>query len=274
MINPETVIVKIYELRDPRDPECKPRYVGITTKSLKKRLSSHIISRNVNSNHKNNWIKSLLKDGIKPSVHLIEEVIGWKYACEVEKYWIKEFKEQGYKLTNSTDGGEGVLGLILSEDSLKRMATGVSKANKGKIPSNLESLRDIVRRPILEYENNLFVREYKSCKEAGEILNIDYKTINNILRKKVSKLRKYPNKTWVYKDKKEVNIIKRNPKSGWRKNIFKRVVQTTLDGEIIATFSSIDEAAQILNLSRNTIINSCNSITTRCIKLNCKFKYE
>lgn len=115
----DSIPVNIYELRDPRDITKSPRYVGITIKDLDKRLLGHLGSLK-SKTHKNHWIKSLLKDGICPTIHLIEEVIGWDYACKVEQYWIKEFREQGYNLTNSTDGGEGSLGIIAREDTREK----------------------------------------------------------------------------------------------------------------------------------------------------------
>lgn len=154
----ENVLVRIYELRDPRDTECKPRYVGITTKSLHYRLRMHINTSNSskNNNYRVNWIRKLLKSNIIPTIHLIEEVFGWGYACECEKYWIKEFKEQGYKLTNSTLGGEGAFGIKLSKETrlklrlkaLNRVVskeTGekISKSNKGRKNSK-ESIQKAV----------------------------------------------------------------------------------------------------------------------------------
>jgi len=115
----DDVLVNIYELRDPRDSTKSPRYVGITIKDLDKRLLGHLSSLK-SKTYKNNWVKSLLKDGVCPTIHLIEEVIGWDYACKVEQYWIKEFKEQGYILTNSTDGGEGSLGLIPRPETIEK----------------------------------------------------------------------------------------------------------------------------------------------------------
>ena len=92
-------IIKIYELRDPRDPECKPRYVGMTSRTLEIRLKDHI--RRVNFKyHKAVWINSLLKLGIIPTIHLIEEVNNFDKACEVEKYWIREFRFIGDILWN------------------------------------------------------------------------------------------------------------------------------------------------------------------------------
>lgn len=123
----DSVPVNIYELRDPRDVTKSPRYIGITIKDIDKRLLGHLSSLK-SKTHKNHWIKSLLKEGICPTIHLIEEVIGWDYACKVEQYWIKEFKEQGYILTNSTNGGEGSLGIIIREDTREKL----KEASKGK----------------------------------------------------------------------------------------------------------------------------------------------
>jgi len=113
--------VKIYELRDPRDESKSPRYVGITKRSLYKRLQEHLSKQELGDrkSYKVNWIKFLLKNNSRPTIHLIEEVEGWEYACKVEQYWIKEFKEQGYKLTNNTDGGEGAIGYKHSKEQCK-----------------------------------------------------------------------------------------------------------------------------------------------------------
>jgi len=127
---PEDVLVKVYELRDPRDEECKPRYIGITIKDLNSRLSGHLTNYSLKTKtHKNNWIRDLLKEDVKPTIHLIEEVIGWSYACEVEKYYIKEFKDQGYNLTNVTDGGEGSVGIIVREDTRAKLSKNSSGSN-------------------------------------------------------------------------------------------------------------------------------------------------
>ena len=69
------MLVKIYELRDPRDESKSPRYVGMTSKSLEKRLFAHLQSYYLAAKtYKNNWIKTLLLENIKPTIHLIEEV--------------------------------------------------------------------------------------------------------------------------------------------------------------------------------------------------------
>lgn len=128
MINKETVLVKIYELRDPRDLQCSPKYVGITSKNLEARLKEHIIDSKRGKTYKRNWINSLIEDNIIPTIHFIEEIRGIQEAFEIEKYWIKEFTDQGYKLTNSTKGGEGYNGGVISDELKKHL----SEVNTGE----------------------------------------------------------------------------------------------------------------------------------------------
>ena len=48
-------------------------------------------------------------------IDILEEVnnLNWQ---EREKYWIKHIKENGYKLTNMTDGGDGNNNQIFTEE--------------------------------------------------------------------------------------------------------------------------------------------------------------
>lgn len=105
--------VKIYKLIDPRDLNHTPRYIGITIKTLNRRLNSHISESRLNkiTTHKINWIRKLLSENIKPTIELLQEVDTWEEACKLEQYWIKKFYNLDCKLTNGTLGGEGVLGL-------------------------------------------------------------------------------------------------------------------------------------------------------------------
>jgi len=99
---PETTF--IYTLSDPRNNNV--RYVGKTDR-INKRLWYHITPTKLNKNtHKNNWIKKLLKENIKPDIKVIDKVPykEWKYW---ETYWISQMKSWGFNLTNSTSGGDG-----------------------------------------------------------------------------------------------------------------------------------------------------------------------
>jgi hypothetical protein len=99
-------MTKIYFLSSLIDQN-KPRYIGKIICDLNKRLKGHLFDVNTKKlkNHLCCWLKSLLKNKIFPSIILIGEVEG--DGCKEEIAWIKYGKEEGWNLTNTTDGGEG-----------------------------------------------------------------------------------------------------------------------------------------------------------------------
>ena len=115
----------IYVLKHPETG--KVRYVGKTARTLEKRLGEHLRSSKSYSHRCANWIKSLQKQGLTPSIELLEKV-NLSELEEKEIAWIKKFREEGLDLTNLTDGGEGTIGLKRSAESRKKM----SMAHKGK----------------------------------------------------------------------------------------------------------------------------------------------
>lgn len=88
----DTVKVKIYELIDLSDENLIPRYVGITVKSLRDRLHIHLSKSALKyNNHRINWIKSVLNKKETIVINLIEEVVGWKNACNGKSKSAKGF---------------------------------------------------------------------------------------------------------------------------------------------------------------------------------------
>lgn len=90
---------------------CEPgtrtiRYIG-KTGNLKNRLKSHLanVKNKVDACHRADWIRSLLKRGLKPGIEIIDEVPESEWPSW-EAAYIQFFKELGADLTNSTDGGE------------------------------------------------------------------------------------------------------------------------------------------------------------------------
>lgn len=97
---------KVYVLIDPRNN--KIRYVGITTKSLKKRLEGHLkdIKNRPDLNyHKINWLKNLQKDKLIPIIEEIVELDTIEEAKEFEIEYIAKYKIL-FDLTNATIGGD------------------------------------------------------------------------------------------------------------------------------------------------------------------------
>lgn len=121
--NAETALVNLYILKDPDDDSEDIRYIGITTQKLSTRLYKHMYdAKKYPNTHKSRWISSLVKLNKKPVIQLLETIIGWSNACSREVELIKEFKIKGYNLTNSTKGGDGITGLVFSEEHKKNLS--------------------------------------------------------------------------------------------------------------------------------------------------------
>ncbi len=94
--------VFIYSLTDPRTGEI--RYVG-KAMDVNIRYSRHLQTRD--KSHKTNWIKSLLKLGLKPEMEILESFYcsddnDWQ---ESERWWISYLRFIGCNLTNMDLGG-------------------------------------------------------------------------------------------------------------------------------------------------------------------------
>lgn len=90
----------VYAILDPRDAAI--RYVGITVRPIRHRLSSHISQAKTDiASPTSDFIRELLSCGRKPSVVEIENTDD-KYR---EDFWISHFKDSGCRLTNISSGG-------------------------------------------------------------------------------------------------------------------------------------------------------------------------
>ena len=118
-------------LYDPR--ECKVRYIGRTTKKvLKHRLIEHITKARYESiyysgkksSHKNNWINSMLRDGVEPLIKRLTTVKGWKEShveerCLINKYHLSR------SLVNSNDKGEGGLNVVVEKQTKEKISNSL-----------------------------------------------------------------------------------------------------------------------------------------------------
>jgi hypothetical protein len=129
----------IYGLVDPRTNFI--RYIG-KAKDTKRRYAGHLIPSQLDqhSHHRANWLKELLRLGLKPIMEILETVptSEWEKA---EREWIAMFRNiPGYPdLTNTTNGGEGLDGFTPSKEMRERMAE--SHRGKPMPPGHGEKVR-------------------------------------------------------------------------------------------------------------------------------------
>ncbi len=116
--------VDIYGLVDPRNDEL--RYVGWAY-CAQKRLKGHLEdtrSTKKKPTHKVCWLRTLSD---QPNL-IIFETLPESDWSEAERFWIAYFKSLGCRLTNATDGGEGMIGFKHSDEARIKMSKGM----KGK----------------------------------------------------------------------------------------------------------------------------------------------
>ncbi len=134
----------IYVLVDPNT--LQKRYVGVSL-DPQDRLKRHITYCQGRKTHKERWIDNLRQQGQTPLLEVLEEISEWSWELE-ERKWIAFGRQQGWPLTNETDGGEGAPGRQVSELTRERISLGkrghklppftdehrrkISEANKGK----------------------------------------------------------------------------------------------------------------------------------------------
>lgn len=123
-----------YLYRHIRLDKNEPFYVGIGSDDTYKRANS-VKSRN------KHWKNITAKTEYR--VDILFDDITWEEACEKEREFISIYgrNNSGGYLCNLTDGGEGVLGLMVSEESREKMRL----AQIGKIQSEEQIAKRVAK---------------------------------------------------------------------------------------------------------------------------------
>lgn len=123
-------------------PQGEIRYIGKTT-DPKMRLSKHISAARSGEtkHHTSNWIRSLLSAGHKPEIEVVLEVPDGEPWQPYEIRMISEFKAEGHRLTNSTEGGDGLVGIDVEALRKRTAAARVTRST----PEYRERVSKIMR---------------------------------------------------------------------------------------------------------------------------------
>ena len=192
----------IYILIDPENQQV--RYVG-KANNISERYKAHLNRARKHQIHKLNWINSLRKKGLKPIIKIIDivPINDWVFW---ETYWIAQFKAWGFKLINYTNGGDGAT--FSNQTSFKKghipwnngtAKPKILKGNRGKTENSVKNyfkpahtpwntdLKGVKLKPdknVFQYSayTGEFIKEWKTAKEAGQILDINIAGIANCCR--------------------------------------------------------------------------------------------
>lgn len=249
----------IYTLADPINGEI--RYVGKTVKSLKNRLSGHLCAIKKERNHRTNWIKSLLREGSIPMIEILEETT-WEQSQDIEIMYISQFRNWGFKLVNSSDGGEGNLGLKRSKESNMKSSLSMRKYSKRVYQYSLEGVA---------------IASYNSPVYASEVIK---GRRENIVQCCLFEKKSHKGFIWSYLSPSKIDLTKYehlpNPGNKTINNTFvqksKKVIITDLKTGEETIVKSIEEAAKFTGKSNAGICEECQN--KRKVRGDYKFKYK
>mgnify|MGYP000976296680 CR=1 FL=1 len=241
----------IYSLVDPVTNEV--RYIGKTS-DLKNRYSRHLqkcyLEKYDKNTYKSNWIKSLLKVGEKPIMNIIQECDS-SNVNELEIYWINKFKNDGYRLTNLSEGGE----FGVDWNGRKHTQETKNKIHNSKIKYMM---------PVIHYDiKGNILAEYESLIEASRTSGHHIYLISNCCKNKGSytvggkhfwrKNESVNPTTFRYKgDKFDYIPYNKNIQINSRK-----VCKYDLDGKFLQKYDSIRKASIDNNCDKANILSCC-----------------
>lgn len=243
----------IYTLADPITNEI--RYVGLTCKTLAARQSRHLTdARNLSKkNHRTHWLRSLLKQQLKPVIETLDEASSYDELIKLEMYWISQLKAWNFKLTNETAGGEGSIGYKHTPQALLKIRAANKKRQikPKKIVMSKEqmysTLSDIQSIPIRQYDlHGKLIKVWKSSLLAATYYNVVPSSIRHALK---DPTRTSVNYFWRYDYLEKANKINISIKPG---NKLKIIVQN-INGKKINEFANCEKLQTSLNISYPTV---------------------
>lgn len=182
----------------------KRKYVG-SSNNIEKRWKRHLRELKSNS-HCNSFLqRTYNKYGSDNLIFVVLEILDNIDLSEKEMYYISKLKtldrKHGFNLTTPLTHPS----IKASEEYRKR----ISVRMKGNMPSNISILREKQRRAVDLYIDGKYSQTFESGYEAERQLGLRSKSVNDILRGQVKKLRSHPTYFFKYSDGNSTREIKK-----------------------------------------------------------------
>jgi hypothetical protein len=251
---------KLYSLSDDKGV----RYIGITQQKLVSRLSQHLAScrqafKNKNGRHyRHCWVKSLLNKNQKPIIQLIDSFDTIAESKQAEIKTIHDYKKLGYRLVNSTIGGEGTAGYKHSEARLETVRFKVDQYDlQGTLINTHKSLSDASLAVSGDKKNNGKISGVTKGKHGRRT------AFGFVWRIHGESFDKYPvTSQWKVTEAHKKSLSKRQLENNVMKNkkgllnaTSKPIIIFDTDDLIITITESVREVRDILKLSRSCVTN-------------------
>lgn len=227
-------------------------YIGKTC-NLKRRNREHLFEiKEGNTLPKYNKLRKLIREGnnFNELIVVIEDNISCDQIDDREIYYIRKFREDGYKLKNLTDGGDGGDTLSNNPNKIK-----IIKERKGR-PNNRKGI------PLSVGHKKIISDSVKKTFENGREVKHSEKT-----KKKISESNKGKKFTGEHKNKLSIARKKRTTKQSTRdkcsktskgKINIKKFEMTDPSGNIYITENGLTLFCEENGLTRANVVKVAN----------------
>lgn len=203
------------------------KYIGLTYKDVRKRLSEHYTEA-MHTDRKSPF-KNAIRNGRKFSYEIIKDnITTLDEALRLEKYYIDKYRTCVH--FHDCKGYNGTIG--------------------GEYHSNSDD-RDFILK--YDIENN-FIQAYDNIEILANILSIDVNTLASMLEKDFIIIDKY---IYTYYPYKLPNRQKDTKNKEFKQNLNAGINQYSLDGKFIYHYTSAEEAAKYIGTYSSSIIKVC-----------------
>lgn len=266
----------IYGVSTDKEPE-NIRYIGKAT-NIEDRLKRHISKYGLKPDtYKNRRIKKEILNGNNIFITELYRIKPDETWQDIEKEWIKKYKDLGYNLTNSTDGGDGGF----NECSTK-------KNIETRIKNNLERKKEKIELYKIKKIEDGWIGEricpcckltiiHKSIKGLNEIIYL----VDKLINKKCLRCKSFDRKL-TQEEKDKISKSKQNLSRETRDKLSKinkgKVISEEVREKIRKTLTGHkqSEATKIKRANKHKIKIICEnnnveyeSIKAACAELNC-----
>lgn len=275
----------IYILKDPISNEV--RYVGKSNNPenrLKRHLNDNSLIESWTS--KNKWLLNLKNNNLLPIMEIIDYT-DLDNIDELEIKWIKYYRHLGFKLTNSTNGGDGFdwTGRKHTSDTIDKL--------KLCHPNRKEVIQFSLDNKVIKIYNSIRECAINTCLNRRHISrccnNDKNKTVGGFYFRYIDnyfpciKSNTKPDMQYINSKIEEFNlskptyITKRQELNNKIKegNVSKRksIIHYNLDGIVLAEYKSMSEARDVTGCHVGLISKCCNKKSYYTVK-NTTFRYK
>lgn len=236
-------MVYIYGLYS-SDDTTQIRYIG-KAKNPKDRLRRHLQESNLkHDTHKNRWIKKCIEAGHTVNVVVVDQVQEEDWEA-LERFWISKYTSDGFRLTNSTLGGDGIITdgneVIQKRGDTRRKNNIVQKAD------------DILKYNVRQVDDKwLAERSCPTCQKPVEYTTTTLSKVIDLIKKSLERNCYSCTRQICNKDKGNKNFGDIARLRG------KAIQQFTKDGQFVFEFPSINEASRVTQINKKSIGQCAN----------------